>query len=210
LKLKETRKTEIVKLAVKIENVVASASLKHRINLNDVVKAFPVVDYRPKRFPGLIFKLKRPRTTILIFSTGKMVCTGATSEKDVVRALRKVVRTLREGGIIINGKLEIGIKNIVATASLGGTVDLLQLYESERKMRGKITYEPEQFPGLIYRMSDPKVVILIFSSGKMVCTGARKEEDVHQAVDNLRQKLEKNNLIYFPQANSSAKRFNLG
>jgi len=201
---------QIVELAVKIENVVASASLKHRIDLNAVVKAFPVVDYRPKRFPGLVFKLKRPRTTILIFSTGKMVCTGATSEKDVVRALRKVVRTLSEGGIIINGKLEIGIKNIVATASLGGTVDLLQLYESERNMRGKISYEPEQFPGLIYRMSDPKVVILLFSSGKMVCTGARKEEDVHEAVDNLRQKLEKNKLIRFPQANSSTKSLNMG
>jgi transcription initiation factor TFIID TATA-box-binding protein len=187
---------QIVEPAVKIENVVASASLKHRIDLNAVVKAFPVVDYRPKRFPGLVFKLKRPRTTILIFSTGKMVCTGATSEKDVVRALRKVVKALREGGIIINGTLEIGIKNIVATASLGGTVDLLQLYESERKMRGKITYEPEQFPGLIYRMSEPKVVILLFSSGKMVCTGARKEEDVHKAVVNLRQRLEKNDLIY--------------
>jgi len=201
---------QIVELAVKIENVVASASLKHRIDLNAVVKAFPMVDYRPKRFPGLVFKLKRPRTTILIFSTGKLVCTGATSEKDVVRALRKLVRTLREGGIIINGKLEIGIKNIVATASLGGTVDLLQLYESQRKMRGKITYEPEQFPGLIYRMSDPKVVILLFTSGKLVCTGARKEEDVYQAVDNLRQKLEKNNLVYFPSANSSTERFDLG
>ncbi len=126
-----------------------------------------------------------------------MVCTGARSERDAVRALKKVVRTLNEGGIIINGKLEIGIKNVVATASLGGKIDLLQLYESETGMRGRISYEPEQFPGLIYRMNDPKVVILIFSSGKLVCTGARKEGDVHQAVDNLRQKLEKNDLIYF-------------
>lgn len=64
-------------------------------------------------------------------------------------------------------------------------------------MRGRITYEPEQFPGLVYRMNDPKVVILLFASGKLVCTGARKEGDVHRAVDNLRQKLEKNDLIYF-------------
>ena len=187
----------LVKSVARIENVVACAALKHGIDLNAVVKAFPVVDYRPERFPGLVFKLKRPRTTILIFSTGKMVCTGARSERDAVRALRNVVRTLNKGGIIINGKLEIGIKNVVATASLGGKVDLLQLYESETGMRGRITYEPEQFPGLIYRMNDPKVVILLFSSGKMVCTGARKEEDVHRAVDNIRQKLEKNDLIYF-------------
>ena len=186
-----------VELVAKIENVVATAALKHGIDLSAVVKAFPLVNYRPERFPGLVFKLKRPRTTILIFGTGKFVCTGARSERDAVRALRKVVRTLNGGGIIINGKLEIEITNVVATASLGGTVDLLQLYESETGMRGRITYEPEQFPGLIYRMNDPKVVILLFSSGKLVCTGARKEEDVHRAVDNLHQKLEKNDLIYF-------------
>ncbi|MDH5623449.1 MAG: TATA box-binding protein, partial [Candidatus Bathyarchaeota archaeon] len=117
-----------VEPVVKIENVVACASLKHGIDLRAVVKAFPVVEYRPKRFPGLVFKLKRPRTTTLIFGTGKMVCTGARSERDAVRALRKVVRTLNTGGIIINGRLEIEITNVVATASLDGKVDLLQLY----------------------------------------------------------------------------------
>ena len=187
----------LVKPVVKIENVVACAILKHGIDLRAVVKAFPVVEYQPKRFPGLVFKLKRPRTTTLIFGTGKMVCTGARSERDAVRALRKVVRTLNKGGIIINGKLEIETTNVVATASLGGKVDLLQLYDSEKGMRGRITYEPEQFPGLIYRMNDPKVVILLFSSGKLVCTGARKEEDAHKAVDNLRLRLEKNDLLYF-------------
>ena len=185
----------LVRPVVKIENIVACAALTHGIDLNAVVKAFPVVNYRPKRFPGLVFKLKRPRTTTLIFGTGKMVCTGARSERDAVRALRKVVKTLNKGGITITGRLEIKITNVVATASLGGTVDLLQLYESEKGMRGRITYEPEQFPGLIYRMNDPKVVILLFASGKLVCTGARKEGDVHEAVDNFRQKLEKNDLI---------------
>ena len=187
----------LVKPVVKIENVVACAILKHGIDLRAVVKAFPAVEYQPKRFPGLVFKLKRPRTTTLIFGTGKMVCTGARSARDAVRALRQVVRTLNKGGIIINGKLEIEITNVVATASLGGKVDLLQLYDSEKGMRGRITYEPEQFPGLIYRMNDPKVVILLFSSGKLVCTGARKEEDAHKAVDNLRLRLEKNDLLYF-------------
>jgi len=187
----------LVEPVVKIENVVACAALKHGIDLSAVVKAFPAVDYRPERFPGLVFKLKRPRTTILIFGTGNMVCTGARSERDAVKALRKVVRTLNTGGIIITGKLEIEITNMVATASLGGTIDLLQFYESETGMRGRITYEPEQFPGLIYRMNEPKVVILLFASGKLVCTGARKEKDAYQAVDNLRQKLEENDLIYF-------------
>jgi len=182
----------LVEPFVKIENIVATASLKHGIDLGAVVKAFPEVDYRPKRFPGLVFRLKRPRTTILIFGTGKMVCTGARSERDAARALRKVVRTLRKGGLIITGKPELKIVNIVASADLGGMVDL----ERSAYSLGRTMYEPEQFPGLIYRMDEPKVVILLFASGKLVCTGARKEEDAHKAVDNLRQELKKNNLIY--------------
>jgi len=188
---------------VKIENVVATSELKHGIDLNAVLKAFPEAEYRPKQFPGLIFILKRPRVTYLIFRTGKMVCTGARSEREAERALRKLVRALKEGGIIIEGKTEIKVVNIVASANLGGSVDLSELYESERDMRGGIIYEPEQFPGLIYRMGDPRAVFLIFSSGKVVCTGARKEEDVHQAVIKLKQKLEEKNLIYHLTQNFS-------
>ena len=180
---------------VKIENIVASATVKHRIELSSVVKAFPDAEYRPGRFPGLVFRLKKPKTSTLIFSSGKMICTGAASENEARRALRKLVTVLKEGGILIVGKPEMKIVNVVATVNLGGSVDLLELYESERGMRGKIVYEPEQFPGLIYRMEGPRVVFLIFSSGKLVCTGARREEDVHQAVMELHRKLEQKNLI---------------
>jgi len=188
---------------VKIENVVASATLRHGIDLQAVVKAFPDVGYRPGRFPGLVFRLKKPRTSTLIFGSGKMICTGARSGREAERALRKLVRALKEGGIIIEGKTEIKVVNIVASANLGGSVDLSELYESERDMRGGIIYEPEQFPGLIYRMEDPRAVFLIFSSGKVVCTGARKEEDAHQAVIKLKQKLEEKNLIYHLKQNFS-------
>jgi transcription initiation factor TFIID TATA-box-binding protein len=181
---------------VKIENIVASATVKHRIELSSVVKAFPDAEYRPGRFPGLVFRLKKPKTSTLIFSSGKMICTGAASENEARRALRKLVKVLKEGGILIVGKPEMKIVNVVATVNLGGSVDLLELYESERGMRGKIVYEPEQFPGLIYRMEGPRVVFLIFSSGKLVCTGARREEDVHQAVMELHRKLEQKNLIH--------------
>ena len=186
-----------VEPVVKIENVVATAALKHRIDLNAMVETFPSVEYRPEQFPGIIFRLKRPKTTTLIFASGKMVCTGARSEKEGKRALRKLVRVLKEGGIIIMGKLKIKIVNVVASASIGGTVDLLELYESARDMRGRILYEPDQFPGLIYRMNDPKVVMLLFSSGKLVCTGARKEEDVYRAVSKLHQELEEKELIRY-------------
>jgi len=184
---------------IKVENVVASASLDHGIDLQAVVKAFPTVEYRPHVFPGLVFRTKRPKTANLIFRTGKMVCTGAKSEKEARRALKRVVRKLKERGIVIHGKLHIKIQNIVASVTLGGTVDLVGFYEAGGKigLRGKVMYEPEQFPGLIYRMKTPKAVILIFSSGKLVCTGAKKEEEVHQAVKKLRQKLDENDAIFY-------------
>ena len=183
---------------VKIVNVVASASLEHGIDLNAVVKAFPSAEYSPKKFPGVIFRLMKPKTATLIFGSGKMVCAGAMSEREARKALKIVVRQLKKAGIIIMGKQDIKIQNVVASASFGRQVDLVELYEHEtRTMRGRILYEPEQFPGLIYRMKNPRVVMLIFSSGKLVCTGARTEEDVHRAVSKLHDKLESTSQIYY-------------
>jgi len=184
---------------IKVENVVASASLEHGIDLQAVVKAFPIVEYRPDVFPGLVFRTKRPRTANLIFRTGKMVCTGAKSEKEARRALKKVVRKLKKMGMVIRGKLHIKIQNIVASVILGGKVDLEGFYEIGGKvdLGGRMMYEPEQFPGVIYRMKDPRTVILIFSSGKLVCTGAKKEEEVNQAVMKLRQELDENDAIIY-------------
>jgi len=182
-----------VKATIKIENVVASASLNQKIDLDAVVRGYPGVEYHPEQFPGLVFRLKRPKTATLIFNSGKMVCTGAKSEKEAKRAVRKVIRELKKGGIVIIGKPELKIQNIVASASLGGTIDL----ERAVYALGKTMYEPEQLPGRIYRMDDPKVVILLFASGKLVCTGAKKEEDVYRAVNKLHQKLEEENLIYY-------------
>ncbi len=179
--------------SIRIENVVASATLNQRIDLNAVVKGNPGVEYRPEQFPGLVFRLKRPKTATLIFSTGKMVCTGAKSEKEAKRAIKKIVRELKKSGIIIPGKAEIKIVNMVASASLGGLIELEKsAYSLKRTM-----YEPEQFPGLIYRMDEPKVVILLFASGKLVCTGATKEEDVYEAVAKLHKELEEKDLIYY-------------
>ena len=182
-----------VKATINIENVVASATLKQRVDLNAVVKGYPGVEYRPEQFPGLVFRLKRPKTATLIFNSGKMVCTGAKSEKEARRAVMRVIKELKTSGIIIISKPDLKIQNIVASASLGGMIDL----EKSAYSLGRTMYEPEQFPGLIYRMDDPKVVILLFASGKLVCTGAKKEEDVYTAVSKLHQRLEDEKLIYY-------------
>ena len=181
------------KAFINIENVVASATLNQRIDLNAIVRVFPGVEYRPEQFPGLVYRLKKPKTATLIFSSGKMVCTGAKSEGQARKAVFKVVDELKRDGIVIMGKPEIMIQNIVASCGLGGRIDL------EKAVYGlkKTMYEPEQFPGLIYRMDEPKVVILIFTSGKLVCTGAKKEIQVYTAVKKLKETLESKGLILY-------------
>ena len=179
--------------SIRIENVVASVTLNQRFDLNAIVKSNPGVEYRPENFPGLVFRLKKPKTAILIFSTGKMVCTGAKSEKEAKRAVKKVVNELKNSGIIIPGKPEIKVVNMVASANLLGRIEL----EEATYTLGRTMYEPEQFPGLIYRMDEPKVVILLFASGKIVCTGATKEEDVYKAVAKLHKNLKEKELIYY-------------
>jgi transcription initiation factor TFIID TATA-box-binding protein len=181
------------KAVIDIQNVVSAATLKQKVDLNAVVKSFPGVEYRPENFPGLVFRLKRPKTATLIFNSGKMVCTGAKSEKESRRAVMTVVKELKKSGIIIISKPDWKVVNIVASAELGGKIDL----EKAVFTLGKTMYEPEQFPGLIYRMDEPRVVILLFASGKLVCTGAKKEQDVYDAVNKLHASLEEQNLIFY-------------
>jgi transcription initiation factor TFIID TATA-box-binding protein len=179
-------------LDIRIVNVVATASLGQKLDLIAIMKVFRNVEYRPKKFPGLVFRLKKPKTATLLFSTGKMVCTGAKSEKLARSAVRKVVKELKNNDIIILGKPEIVVQNMVASANLHSNVDL----EAAADVLDNVMYEPEQFPGLIYRMGNPKVVILVFASGKLVCTGGKSAEMVDVAVAKLHGVLEENDLIY--------------
>ena len=180
-------------LAISVENVVASVTLDQKIDLLAIMKVFRNVEYRPKQFPGLVFRIKRPKTATLIFGSGKMVCTGAKSEKMARRTVHKVVRELKNNEIIKKGEPKIVIQNIVASANLHGKIDL----ETAADIMDNVMYEPEQFPGLIYRMPAPKVVMLLFASGKLVCTGAKHEDMVKEAVDKLHALLKDYELLYY-------------
>jgi transcription initiation factor TFIID TATA-box-binding protein len=179
-------------LDINIENVVASADINQRVDLLGILKVFRNVEYNPKRFPGLVFRLKRPKTATLIFSSGKMVCTGARSSKEAHSAVRKVVRELKKNNIVILNRPIIEIQNMVASANLKRQVDL----ETASDILDNVMYEPEQFPGLIYRMSDPKTVLLIFTSGKIVCTGGTSEKIVHRSINNIYELLDDYELFF--------------
>jgi len=176
---------EKVETTVKVVNVVASATLGQRVNLDSVIEGFPNAEFPSKRFPGLVFRLKKPKTATLIFRSGKIICTGGRSENEASKAVENVVRGLIKRGIIIPKKSEVKINNIVASANFGRYVDL----ESVSKLQSTM-YEPDQFPALIYRMDDPKVVFLIFSTGRLVCVGAKSEKEVRRAIGKLIQKLD--------------------
>lgn len=180
------------KYKVVIQNVVATAALETKIDLIAIMKVFRNVEYRPKSFPGLVFRLKRPKTATLIFRNGKMVCTGAKSSKLAKRAVKNVVKELKKAGFIINNFPDVIIQNMVASAHLGGNADL----ETGADIFDNIMYEPEQFPGAVYRMDEPKVVILIFASGSIVITGAKSEAQVHEAAEKIHGTLLEYDLIY--------------
>ena len=176
--------------------MVASADIRQKIDLITITKKFPKTEYHPKQFPGLVFRLKIPKTATLIFSSGKMVCTGSKSEEQAIKAVNTVVQKLREGKIEVLSEATIQIQNIVASANLGGKVYL----EEAARQLPKSMYEPEQFPGLIHRMAEPKTVILLFASGKLVCTGAKQSAEVYRAVNNLHNNLEQRNLMMYETA----------
>jgi len=178
---------------VSVENVVASADVMQKMDLNDITRKFPDVEYHPDQFPGLVFRLKTPKTATLIFTSGKMVCTGSKSEEMAKKAVKTVVQNLRKGGIKVKKNAVVTIQNIVASINLGGKIHL----EQAARTLPRSMYEPEQFPGLIHRMLDPKTVILLFSSGKLVCTGAKHEEDVYRSVNNLHSLLEEKELMIY-------------
>jgi transcription initiation factor TFIID TATA-box-binding protein len=188
------------KLQVEIQNVVATGNLNQKLDLYSIFNLTSGAEYNSQRFPGLIYRLKKPKTTTLIFNSGKLVCTGAKSERSAKAAINRIVKELRDHSIVILRDPQVSIQNIVATSDLKGTIDL----ELLALCLTKTIYEPEQFPGLIYRLDQPKTVFLIFTNGKLVITGAKKEIEPLIAAEKLRETLEKNKLITYDSLNEKA------
>jgi transcription initiation factor TFIID TATA-box-binding protein len=166
----------------KIENVVATVSvdLEEKMDLNVIARKYTDVEYNPERFPGLVMRIQNPKATILVFSTGKMVVTGLRDASEAEKVVNDVIKRIAKCKIKISNP-QIIIQNIVASGDLKCSIDLnMAAVVMEYSM-----YEPEVFPGLIYRMQDPKTVFLIFSTGRIVCTGGKTKEIVAQAVEKL-------------------------
>ena len=174
------------KFSIKIENVVAFSVLGVDISLNKVVSSIKSAEYEPEQFPGLVYRTQDPRSAALIFSSGKIVCTGTKSIDLAHVAMKKVVEKLNEIGIKTPKTYPVTIENIVASSKIDAKLSLddiaFALEDAE--------YEPEQFPGLVYRIQEPRVAFLLFSSGKIICTGAHKIDDIYTALERFKSRLE--------------------
>lgn len=179
---------------VEVENIVASTSFADKLDLDVIAQELEDAEYEPEQFPGLVYRLSNPKTATLLFRSGKANCTGAKTLEDVRKTVDIIAKKLKDMGIDVYENPEIVIQNIVAISDLGTELNLNDV--AMGLGLENVEYEPEQFPGLVYRLKEPRVAMLLFGSGKIVCTGARKIEDVSKAVDKLAAELSSLGLLY--------------
>ncbi|XP_065081694.1 TATA-box-binding protein [Ochlerotatus camptorhynchus] len=164
-----------------LQNIVSTVNLSCRLDLKKIALHARNAEYNPKRFAAVIMRIREPRTTALIFSSGKMVCTGAKSEEDSRLAARKYARIIQKLGFTAKF-LDFKVQNMVGSCDVRFPIRLEGLVLTHGKFS---SYEPELFPGLIYRMVKPRIVLLIFVSGKVVLTGAKVRQEIYDAFDNI-------------------------
>ena len=170
---------------LKVQNIVATASLGKEVSLVKLARSEANTEYNPEQFPGLVLRIKKPKSAVLVFSSGNLVCTGTKSIAQVKEVINNIIKILRKIGVKVTEKPKINVQNIVASGSVNLTLNLnllaLELENTE--------YEPEQFPGLVYKLGEPNATFLLFSNGKLVCTGTRNKQELELAREKLLKNL---------------------
>ncbi|HJJ28486.1 MAG TPA: TATA-box-binding protein [Methanocorpusculum sp.] len=173
--------------SLKIENIVASGVIADEIDLGLISSKIDGCELNTKRFPGAVFRIEDPKMASLIFNSGKVVLTGIRDEKALDIGLETVLTSLKEAGVKIMDVPQVAVTNIVCSYDLGRFINLNRVVAS--LSLETIEYEPEQFPGLVYRIKDPKIVALLFSSGKIILTGGKNLDDVRKGLAVLEESL---------------------
>ncbi|MBA7658524.1 hypothetical protein ES703_66480 [subsurface metagenome] len=167
---------------IRINNVVASVTYDGtKFDLEKLTRILDGARYDPDIFPGAVYKAEDPHASFLIFSSGKMNCVGTKSIKDAELAIKKLSRKLQRAGVKIKSEPQIKVQNIVASVDFGRGFDLEEIARNFENAE----YEPEVFPGLVFRLDDPKVAVLLFTIGKGVCVGARSRRDIERATERI-------------------------
>lgn len=170
-----------------VVNMVISTALEEQINLDKLASTLPNTEYNPEQFPGLIMRIKDPKTSALIFTSGRVVCTGAKNLGDAEKSIQRIIESLKKIKVIIKIKPILNVQNMVASGALGYDLNLNKLAIT----LNNVEYEPEQFPGLVYKIKEPKTSFLLFGNGKIVVTGIKNDESLEKALKVLEQNLGK-------------------
>lgn len=173
---------------IKVENVIATAKIGENLNLFKISTSIEDADYKPEDFPGIIYNLKNPKTVILIFRSGRVVCTGAHSLQDARAAIDIIVKKLESADIEVEADPEMKVKTIVTSTDFGKELDLKKIAKILDKE--KVEYDPDEFPGLIYKVREQGPEFLMFESGVVVCTGCKKTKQIEKFVGEIADKLD--------------------
>ena len=164
-----------------VQNIVATTSLEEDVSLTKLARTQPNTEYNPDTFPGLVLRIKEPKSAVLVFSSGNLVCTGTKSVSQVKDVVQQVIKQLKKIGVNVKITPKIKVQNIVASGALDLDLNLntlaLELENTE--------YEPEQFPGLVYKLREPTATFLLFSNGKLVCTGTKSRSQLTDSMTQL-------------------------
>lgn len=175
--------------SLKIQNIVATTSLGKDVPLTKLAKTIQNTEYNPEQFPGLVLRIKQPKSAVLVFSSGNLVCTGTKSISQVKLVIEQVIKVLKKINVRITDKPKITVQNIVASGNINLALNLnflaLELENTE--------YEPEQFPGLVYKLEEPNATFLLFSNGKLVCTGTKNNQQLEDSMTQLIKKIKEAN-----------------
>lgn len=174
--------------SLKIENIVASGAIADAIDLADVSRKIEHCELNQKRFPGAVFRMENPKIASLIFSSGKVVLTGIRDQESLEKGLSLIISAMKGAGVETYHEPRVGITNIVCSYDIGKNINLNKVVITLNLEN--IEYEPEQFPGLVYRIKDPKIVALLFSSGKIILTGGKTLDEIKRGLDFLEQKID--------------------
>ena len=172
---------------ITIENIVAVVKTATKVNIQELSKTIDSSQYNPDEFQGLVLHFLKPRAVILIFPSGKILCTGTKSFGEIEDVMDQTINKLDSSGINVSEQPEIEIQNIVASSMAETQLNLAHI--ATNPLFGTVQYNPRKFPGLVCLCPDPNAIIILFPSGKIVCTGVRSEQDACNAIATVKDKL---------------------
>ncbi len=176
---------KMAKSDLKVQNIVATTSLGKEVSLTKLARSQSNTEYNPEQFPGLVLRIDKPKSAVLVFSSGNLVCTGTKSVAQVKEVIKAVIKQIAKIGVKVTQVPKITVQNIVASGSIDLKLNLnvlaLQLENTE--------YEPEQFPGLVYKLDEPTATFLLFSNGKLVCTGTKNKQQLEESMEKLNKNI---------------------